>query len=193
MFGPPAYQCVIVGSLMAYFPIHFRNVVVYPTVVYPHQYIGIEVVVVLQTIGGASVRVTLLVAVNAEGANTELYPRLALAHGFVYFFDEHIHIISTPIAFVGISTAVLSETGIIGKVFARIGVGVEIIVHVDGIDIIAVYDVAYNLADVLAVFGKGRVEVQLVGISHKLLRLFVIKLHLRFAVHCMLVLTVLRE
>ena len=66
MLVPPSDKRLVVGSTIAYLPVELGHIIVDPTIVDPQQHIGIQVVIVLQTIGQASVRVVTLVAINTE-------------------------------------------------------------------------------------------------------------------------------
>ena len=179
VFCPPACQRIIVGCAVTYFPINLRNVIVHPSVVHPQQYIGIEVVVILQAVGGASVRIVLLVAVDAERRYTELHPWLAFAYGFMYLLDEDVHVVASPVALVGISSSVAGKGRIVREVHSRGRIWVEVVVHVEGIHVITGHDVADNLADVLAVFRQTWVEVQLSAIFQEELRMLVVRVQRR--------------
>jgi hypothetical protein len=78
---PPVQQGGIIGRGMPSLPVELRQVVIDPPLLYPKLDVGIEVVVVLQPVGIASVGVATLVPVNAEGANPETYPRLGGGDG----------------------------------------------------------------------------------------------------------------
>ena len=65
---PPFDQRRIVGCRMAYLPIQLGHAIIYPSIVHPHQHIGIQVVVVLQSVGIASHRRSiLLVTIDTKG------------------------------------------------------------------------------------------------------------------------------
>ena len=66
MTCPPANQCIIVGCRMSDFPINLRDIVIYPAIVYPQKHVGIQVIVVLQSVCFTSIRVILLVTINTE-------------------------------------------------------------------------------------------------------------------------------
>ena len=152
---------------MAYLPINLRNVIVHPSVVHPQQHVGIEVVVVLQAVGIASVGAALLVPVNAERRHAELHPRLRVAHCLVNLLYQHVHVVAPPVAPVGESPSVCRETQVVGKLLSRIRIRIEIVVHVDGINVVPAHDVAHDFADVSARFGQSGVEVKLSGILHE--------------------------
>ena len=80
---PPGDERLIVGRPVSYLPVDLRHAIVNPTLVHPKQHISIEVVIVLQASRLAShLRITLLVAINAEWRHTEFHPRLHLLDSF---------------------------------------------------------------------------------------------------------------
>ena len=78
VFVPPFDKRDVIRRRVSDLPIDLGDVIIDPTLLYPIGDIGVEVVVVLQTVGIAtrSVRGAFLVAVDAEGTDTEAYPRL---------------------------------------------------------------------------------------------------------------------
>ena len=164
---------------MAYLPIYLRNVIVYPTFVHPQQDIGIQIIVILQSSSFATFRRCSLVTIYSERRNTELYPRLALTNCLMKFFDKYIYIVSSPLISVGKSTTICSEAYVIRKIFSRIRIRIEIIIHMNGIYVISVYDVAHNLAYILSVVWKSWIEIKLSSILHKQFRMFVVRMQRR--------------
>ena len=179
MLGPPTYQRIVIGCLMTDFPINLRDVVIHPTVVHPQQHIGIQVVVILQTVCLASVRVAFLIAIDTEWRYPKLHPRLAGTYSLMNFLDQYVHVVASPIGLVGITSTVLGKADVIRKVFTRIWVWIEIVVHVDSIYIVSANNILYNLTDILAVFRQSRIEVKLVGIRYKQLRILVVRMDRR--------------
>ena len=114
MIAPPADECFIVSSTVAHFPIKLWKVIVHPTLVYPFQHIGIEVVIILQTCGCTSIGISTLVAIYTEGRNAKLHPRLHLTYLLTHLLHKCIHILSAPITTVH-TIAILSIRGIIGN------------------------------------------------------------------------------
>ena len=82
-------------------PIELWHAVVYPSVVDPQQHVGIELVVVLQTVGVATYGRTLLVAVDTKGRHAKLDPRLELVYVLAHLLDKEIDIVAAPVATVG--------------------------------------------------------------------------------------------
>ena len=162
---------------MTDFPIKLRNVVIHPTIVYPHQDIGIKVIIILESIGCTTVRIVLLIAVDTERRNPEFHPRLALANCFMDFLDQDIDIVTSPISLIGITTAIFCKGQIIRKIYARSRIRIEIVVHVERIHIVTGNDIADNLADILAVFRQSRIEIQLTAILQEQLRMFVVRMN----------------
>ena len=165
MLGPPVNKHGIVGYRMAYLPVNLRDIVVYPTFACPKQHVGVKVVVVLQAAGLASQRVARVVAVDAERRHAELDPRLQSAHRFVYLADEQVDVATPPVADVVEAATIAGKAGRVGELHPFRGIGIEVVVHVDGIDIVARHNVAHHLADVITALRQGRVEEQLVAVG----------------------------
>ena len=155
--APPADECLVVGSCVTNLPINLRNVVIDPSLLYPFQHVGIEVVIVLRAVGGTSSRVVSLVAIDAERTDAKLYPRLCLANRLTHLFHELIDILTTPISYVH-AASIRVIGSIVWNGNARNRVRVEVVIDVDAIDVVAGDDVVYDLADEFAVFGSSRVE-----------------------------------
>jgi len=96
--------------------------------------------------------------VNAEGRYTEFDPRFDAVHGVVEHLDEGIHVVATPICAVVESIAVGGEGGIIGNGQTGYGIGVEIVVDVQTVDIVTAHNVGRHITDVALVFDLTRVE-----------------------------------
>ena len=99
VFVPPFDKRDVIRRRVSDLPIDLGDVIIDPTLLYPIGDIGVEVVVVLQTVGIAtrSVRGAFLVAVDAEGTDTEAYPRLGEQDGTFQFPDQGIHVLPAPI------------------------------------------------------------------------------------------------
>ena len=183
---PPGHQLFTACSWVFLFPVELRHHVIYPTFLGPLGAVGVKCVVAFQTVGFATASVGFLVAPDAEWADTKLHPRLHLLQGVVKLFDEQVHIVAAPVAFVGptFSLSVFLPRCAVGKFYACHWVRVEVVVHVNGIHIVAVDDVAHHHVDEVATFGQSRVEVNLaVGIFHKPLRVLIVNVSLcRFVV-----------
>ena len=78
--------------------------------------------------------------------------------GLVELLDEQVHVVASPVAAVLDAVGVLLILGIIGDREASHRIGIEIVVHVDAVDVVAADDVACHLADVVAVLGNAGVE-----------------------------------
>ena len=155
---PPVYQLVVVSGLVAYLPINLGNTVVYPALVYPQHHVGIQLVVVLQTVGIAAVGVALLVAIDAKGRHAELHPRLRVANGLIELSDKLVDIVAAPVVAVGKAIGVGLEVGSIGDGDTSDGIGIEIVVDMQSVDIVALQNVAHHIADIVAVLLQRRVE-----------------------------------
>ena len=159
MLVPPHNQRLVVGSLVANLPIYLWHAIVNPPVVHPHQHVGIEVVIVLQSVRLTShLGRTLLVAIDAEGRHTELHPRLHLLDALAHLLDEHVHVVAAPVAFVLESVVVLGELLVVGNLLTGSGIRIEIVVDMDSIHVIAAHDVLHHLTDIVAVGGDAWVQ-----------------------------------
>ena len=98
---------------------------------------------------------------------------------FVKLSDKHIYIVPSPLIPVSKPTTIGNKAYIVRKFFSRVRVRIEIIVHMDGIHIVACNNVAHYLADVFSVFRKSRVEIKLTGVLHKKFRMFVVRMYWR--------------
>ena len=175
---PPVGEGQRRGALMLELPVQLRQLVVYPALLRPQQHVGVEVVVVLQAVGLAAAGVAFLVAPDAEGADAEAYPGLFGRGDFgVYLLDEQVDVVAAPVGLLH-PVAVFGKRLLVGEVGAAGGVGVEVVVEVDAVDIVAVDDVHHHVLDELAVLGQTRVEVNFLValIFYKALRLFVVNM-----------------
>ena len=164
---PPLHQCLIISYRMTYLPVYLRNVIVYPTFTGPKKHISIKIIIVLQTIGLTTQRITLLITVNTKRRNTELNPRLQFAHCLMNFLYQHIDITATPIRFIRKSTAITGKAGIIREVYSLFRIRVEIIIHMNSINIVAGNNIRNHHTDVATAFRQCRVEIDLVTVSNK--------------------------
>ena len=158
MLVPPVDERFVVGSLVAYFPVYLRHAVVEPAVVHPQQHVGIEVVVVLQSVGIAADAAGALVAVDAERRDAHLHPRLGLVDGLIELLNEEVHVVAAPVATVTNAIAILSELRIVGYGLSSCGIGIKVVVHVDTVHVVAGDDVACHLADVVAVLWNAGIQ-----------------------------------
>ena len=155
---------------MVQFPVKLRRNVVHPSLFVPKEDVGVEAVVVLQAVGFGTARVVLLVAPDAEGADAEPHPGFGAAYGVVKLFYEHVHVVAAPVtpvlpfAELGVACGV----GVEGR-FA--GIGIEIVVYVNGVYLISAHDVAHHVADEVAVFLIRGVEKYFAVIFEEAVRL----------------------
>ena len=154
---PPAQQGGIVGCLVANLPVELGDVVVDPPLTYPFEDVGIEVVVVLQSVGGAARGVAAHVAIDAERGHAELHPRLDAADGLEHVADEEVDILPAPVADAQ-SVTILGIGVAIGNGQSLNGIGIEVVVDVDAVDVVALHDVGHHLTDVLAILRHSGVE-----------------------------------
>ena len=158
--APPLDELFVVGRAVAQLPIELRHVVVHPALVDPVEHVGIQVVVVLQAarIGARQAAAHLCVVVDAERTDTELDPRLGGTDAFVQHLDEGIDVVTPPFTDVAETIAVALESSLVGDGHACHGIGVEIVVDMEPVDVVAADDVGHYLTDVTVVLGQARVE-----------------------------------
>ena len=161
---------------MAYFPINLRNIIINPSFTCPKQYVGIEIIIVLQSVCIAAQRICFLITVNTERTDTELHPRLYAPNGFMKFLYQNVYIATTPVCLVVETASVTGKARIIRKIDSLDRIRIKIVVHVDSIYIVAGYNIGNNLADMLTAFGKRRIEINLIAISDKPFRMFMINM-----------------
>ena len=158
MLTPPFDECLIIGGFITNLPVNLWHVIVEPAIVHPQKDVGIEVVVVLGTIGVTAYRRTFFVTVNTKWRDAHLHPGLGLVDGLIELLDEEVDIISAPVVDVPDAVGVLTEEVFVGDNLALHGIGIEIVVHVDAVDIITAHDVTRHLTDVITVLWESGIE-----------------------------------
>ena len=174
---PPTNQTIVVGCLMSDFPIELWHHIVHPTLVHPIEHIGIKVVIVLQTARFASWNVASSreVMIDAEGRNPKFHPRFHAVHCVVEHLHKGVYIISAPLCFVLNSIAIGLISSIILNHLTSCWIGVEIIVDVQAVYIIATHDVGCNFANVALIFHHTRIKNQQSIIAKEAFRIFEIR------------------
>ena len=155
---PPFYQRLIVGGLVAYFPVDLRHTVVHPSFLHPQQDVGIEVVVVLQSVGVAADVGAALVAVDSEWRHAHFHPGLHRPHRVVQLLDEQVHVVAPPVADVLESSWIALKVLLVGNLLSGNGVGVEVVVVVESVNVVAPQYVAAYVADEVAVLLQRGVQ-----------------------------------
>ena len=126
---------------MTNLPIELWHIVINPTFFYPKLYIRIEVIVVLQSVGFASIWSASFVSVNTKWTNTKSNPWLCSGNGHFHLLYKQIDIVAAPISSLicckSLRCSITIEAIIIRKRTASNGVWIKIIIHVNGIYIIA--------------------------------------------------------
>lgn len=152
---------------MAYLPVDLGYAVVYPAVGGPEEDVGVEVVIALEAACVAAALPCAFVAIDSEGGYAEFDPWLGLADCLVDVAYEHADVVSSPLVFVCVAAAVACEACLVGEFFSWGGVGVEVVVHVEAVDVVATDYVVDDGADVVAVFGQGGVIEDLSAVPEK--------------------------
>lgn len=131
MLRPPFHQCLIIGCRMSYLPVYLRYVIIYPALARPQKHIGIQIIVVLQSVRIAAQRVAALVAIDTERTYSELHPGLQSANRFMYLLNQNIHVAAAPVSLIAEAAAIARKARVIRKVLSFDGIRIEIIVHVN--------------------------------------------------------------
>ena len=160
---------------MTYLPVYLRDVIIHPAITRPEQYIGIQVIVILQTICFTTQRIVLLVTVNTERTDTEFHPRFQATDGFMNLLDQYVHVASAPVGTVGESSAVTGKARIIGEVDTLCRIRIKVVVHMDGIHIVTRNNVCHHHTDVTAALGQCRIKIQLIIVGDKPFRMDIVQ------------------
>ena len=112
---------------------------------------------------------TFLVSVDAKGTDAETYPRFGTQDGLLDLFYQLVDILSSPITPLclgkALGASILPETLIVREGHSSYGIGVEIVIHVNGIHIITGDNIMNNFANELATGGQARIEQQLLVVG----------------------------
>jgi len=127
-------------------PVKLRSEVVNPSFLEPQPGIGEQAIVGIKAADSGRV----IGPPYAERADADFDPRFGFVHGTVERFDEEVHISASPVGFgqgsagslVGFIGSVVWELGVLER---RIGVGVEVIIKVNAIDIVSLDDIGDDL------------------------------------------------
>ena len=86
-------------------------------------------------------------------------------NGLIELLHEKVHVVASPVADVPDAVIVLPELLCIGDVLSLHGIGIEVVVHVDAIHVVATDDVLHHLTDIVAVFRHTRIQDKLVVVG----------------------------
>ena len=76
----------------------------------------------------------------------------------IELFDKEVHVIATPVTLVLDSVGVILEEFIVRNTLPLHWIGIEVIVHMDTIHIIAAHDITGYLADIVTILRNTRVQ-----------------------------------
>ena len=65
--------------------------------------------------------------------------------------DEHVHVVAAPVVAVGDAVAVGCILAVVGDLQTGYWIRVEIVVHVNAVDVVALHNVVNHLNNILAV------------------------------------------
>ncbi|RAO32897.1 hypothetical protein PSN13_03587 [Micromonospora saelicesensis] len=159
--GPPRHEARVVGGrVLADVPVELRHHVVDPLLLDPLAGVGRDDVVRLAAGGVRTERVDGLVAPDAERADAELYPRLGRLDLAVHLLDQQVDVVPPPVGPVGEAPVVGREGRVVRHLVGAAGVGVEVVVEVDAIDVVPLDGIHHGGLDELADLGDPGVVVE---------------------------------
>jgi len=129
---------------MADLPVYLRGHIVDPSLAEPLADVGIQMVVIGDScFGGRPFRVLVPVAPHPEGTDAEFDPGLDGFNGIAQGLDEDIDIFPAPALLFrsGESPVIQGKGVVIGEGFLG-GIGIEIVIHVDAVDVVTADDIA---------------------------------------------------
>jgi hypothetical protein len=94
---PPLQQRRIIGSGMPSLPIKLGQVVIDPSFFHPQPYVGVQIIVILKTVGVTSIGVASFVPVDTEGTDTEAYPWFRACKCQFYLLNKQIYVVAPPV------------------------------------------------------------------------------------------------
>src|SRR5690606_22129468 len=104
-------------------------------------------------------------------ADTETDPRFCSRNGVFELLDEQVHVVSPPIGALSgrkaLGCSVRIEAVIIGERGSGNGIGIKIIIHMDGIHIVPGNDISNHLANKAPVLRQPGIKKKLISILEK--------------------------
>ena len=127
---PPSDKFLIIGCTIANLPVNLWHTIVYPPIVHPLKNVGIEVVIVLQTICTTTILwVVLLISIDTKRRHTKLHPRLTTMDRLTQLLDEKVYIITSPIVNIGETTSVTLEVSLVWNGLSCSRIRIEIVIN----------------------------------------------------------------
>ena len=172
LLHPPSQQLLVTLAFLVDGPVELGCEVVHPAGLQPLPRIGIqffEGIEPLHVFGIAR-------PPDAEGTDTELHPGLGAGHGTPERVDEQVDILPPPVVARERTTlgSVALPAAIVGKgdglAAAALGIGIEVVVEVDAIDVIALHDVEHHADGALAYGGLAGIHPQRLAVALHQLR-----------------------
>ena len=168
LLGPPLEEDGVALGFLIDGPVELGGEVIDPAGVEPFAGIGVEVVVGFESAD----LVGLAGFPDAEGAEAEFDPGFDGLDGGVEAFDEAVDVVAAPVVAGELAAAVTVAlpTGLVGEVDGFAGgvldlVGVEVIVEVDAVDVVAAEDVEDDAEGVFGGVVFAGVEPELFAVG----------------------------
>ena len=90
--------------------------------------------------------------------------------------DEQIDVVAPPVSLIGKIFSIAGEGSVVVKLYSGLGIGVEVIVNVDAVHVVARHDVRHHQADVLPALRQGGVEEELVAVGDEPFGVYIINM-----------------
>ena len=170
---PPFHQRDIIGRGMPDLPIDLGDIIIDPALLHPIEDISIEIIIILQAVRRAARAVgrAPLIAVDAKGADAETDPRLGQQDRPLQLADQGVDILAPPLValarLIAHRQAIFPETPVVGESQSGHRVGIEIIIHVDRVDVVAAHDITHHQADELPAIRNARIKEDLLVVFHE--------------------------
>ena len=144
---------------MSDLPIKLRHTIIYPTIIYPKQYVGIQIIISLCAACVASdpgSRPT--VTIDSKRRHTEFHPRLDASDRIVQLPNQYIDIVSAPIILVRESFTIQTIFAVIVNCLSCHTIRIKIVIYVQTVNIITAHNVISYTADIFAIERIPRIE-----------------------------------
>ena len=154
-------------------PIDLGDIIIDPALLHPIEDIGVEIIIILQAIRRAARAVgrALLIAVDAKGADAKTNPGLCQQDRPLQLTDQGVDILTPPLVtltrLIAHRQAIFLETPVVGESQSGHRVGIEVIIHVDRVDIVTAHDITHHPADELPAIRNTRIKEDLLVVFHE--------------------------
>ena len=174
MLSPPVSKYLIISHFFTNLPIELWYYIVNPSLLHPQENIGIQLVVVLKSVGLATTRVVLLIAPDTKWRDTKLYLWFDTIDGIAHLLNGQVYVVATPITYVVKTTWVFGKCLSIWELLTRNRIRIEIVIHVNGLYIVSSNEVCHHFAEKIACLLQMRGKIPLRTILQEPFRMFVV-------------------